>query len=338
VAPRRRSVARSATSGARAPIRGYDNWTIAEMQKRLARRSPEELQALLVYERASRRRKGAIEALARVIALQGGRSAGKPKARRTRAGRPASPATARRSVAPPPEPRATRTMTAEVVAEAVSLAEGRELDRAALLDKLSEYLEHERNGVKLYELGLEKIDDEEQRDRLEEFLEQTRLHAEVLAGMLRSLGGNPDERSPSAELDHERNAAVREVEADGEVGRIDYFQNLAIQEFVCHASWELLMRCTHAIQDEEVKRVLEEKTASIEDEEDEHYRWALKQATDLTVARLFRAPQEAEASAESVDEVEIEETAEERADEAHEAEDAAAEESEDDEDEEHDAA
>src|SRR3954470_8620688 len=53
--------------GAKAPIRGYDNWTIGELRQKLSRRGPEELKSLLGYEKGGRNRKGAIDAIKPVL-------------------------------------------------------------------------------------------------------------------------------------------------------------------------------------------------------------------------------------------------------------------------------
>src|SRR5690242_3428613 len=53
--------------GASAPVRGYDNWTIGELRQKLARRSAEELDSLLGYEKGGRKRKGAIDAIKRAL-------------------------------------------------------------------------------------------------------------------------------------------------------------------------------------------------------------------------------------------------------------------------------
>ena len=88
--------------------------------------------------------------------------------------------------------------------ELVAAPELGPFDRRRLMDLLSEFLQHERSAVELYELGLEKDLSEEQRERIEEFLEQTRRHVDILSTIISALGGDKDLLSPEAELDREK--------------------------------------------------------------------------------------------------------------------------------------
>ena len=62
-----------------------------------------------------------------------------------------------------------------------------------LKDFLSEMLAVERGGVKFYEKALSELSHEELRDRLEEFLEETRRHVELCEEMVGAAGGDPDD-------------------------------------------------------------------------------------------------------------------------------------------------
>src|SRR5207248_904846 len=121
-------------------------------------------------------------------------------------------------------------------------AGGGGVDREALFDRLSEFLEHERNVAQVYELGLEKVEDEEQRDRLEEFLGEARGHVEALTEIVRKLGGNPDQLSESAELDRQKARALIEVDAPDDAGLLNYFQTLAMFTLADYMNWRILRR------------------------------------------------------------------------------------------------
>jgi rubrerythrin len=268
-----------------APIRGYDNWTIGEMQRKLGRRSVSELRSLLQYEKGSRKRKGALDAIERALAAHGGPSATEP---RRAAKRPAA-----KAPSPKPEKPSKGLIGGIVerigqrVSEALGVRPRGALDLEKLLDRLSEFLEHERGGRKLYELGLEKVEDEEQRDRIAEFLEQTRRHEEILTGMIQELGGSVSLLSESAELDRRRSEALFEVDVEGEVGLLTFFQNLVIAELTCQMNWNFLSSALDEIDDEEVRGVLEPSVSEVGDEEDEHFRWAQKQLEACSLALLF---------------------------------------------------
>lgn len=234
----------------RAPIRGYDAWKVGDVARRLGRRTAGELASLLAYERATKDRKGAVDAIERALT----RLAGKAPVR----------------------------TPARVVAGT--------FDRARFLERCSEFLEHERSGVRLYELGLQRVDDEDRRDHIEQFLDETRGHVRLLTSLIRELGGDPDERSESAELDREKTEALIETgDVDGDAGLLSYFESLMIAEFVDHANWALLEKLSSVIDDDEVKVLLEGRVAQVQDEEAQHYRWAMKQVEDLSLRSMFAA-------------------------------------------------
>lgn len=285
-------------TSSRAPIRGYDNWTVGEMQKKLGRRTRDELVALRDYEKGSRHRKGALDAIERAIerASEGTKGHGGSR-------RPSGRAGASRSRTQPGSRRGGVSGFVESIQRRVGQALGSApegtLDRQVFMDRLSEFLEHERGGAKIYELGLEKVEDEEQRERIQEFLDQTRRHEEILTGVIQELGGNPDQLSESAELDRQKSEALVEVDAEGEVGLLNFFQSLFIAELTCHMNWEFLSKCVRYCDDEEVRSVLDPHVSGIEDEEDEHVNWARKQLEECSMKMAFRSGETEAASEET---------------------------------------
>lgn len=241
--------------------------------------------------------------------VRGGR--GGPSSRGGRGGKRAKSPPGSSSKRSPGRPAAERRTTVTSIVESIqrrvsealgsARPEGR-FDRRALMDRLSEFLEHERGGAKLYELGLEKFDDDEPRDRIQEFLDQTRRHEEILTGIILELGGHPDALSESAELDRQKSEALLEADAEGEVGRLNFFQNLFLAELTCHMNWEFLATCLRGIDDEEVRAVLEPHVLAIEDEEDEHVNWAKKQLEECSLSMVFRAGDDAGDDAAEVEE------------------------------------
>lgn len=303
--------------GARAPIRGYDNWTIGELRQKLARRTPEELKQLLAYEKGGRKRKGALDSIKRVLADLA--DTGKP-ARKAKKSKRTSARSSRKGVelgAVIERVREGVQSGMKKVRELVGMGKPKgAFSREAFMDRLSEFLEHERNGAKLYEVGLAKDEiTEEQRGRLEEFSEQTKRHIDILSTIIIALGGDPDLLSAPAELNRQKASGLIETDVSGEVGVLNYFQNLMIAEFVDHRNWELLTKMKGKIDDEEVAQVLDEHIENVEDEEDEHYRWAMKQVEDLSVANLFSEGAEERDEPEATEESEVEEEDESTSDE-----------------------
>jgi hypothetical protein len=234
-----------------APTRGYDAWTVVEMRRRLVRRPVEELRALLRYERATRARWGALHAIERALELAIVKE------------RPASRG---------PAPGATEAAGA--------------LDQRALEGRLSELLEHERGTARLCELGLEKLDDVDLRERLAEILEQTRARADALGATIRALGGEPEELSESAELEHQRGEALLDVDAETDAGRLVFFENLYLAQVVSHVGWEVLAKAVARAGDDEVTSLLAPYVEA-PGEEDERARWARRQLSEYALAVLF---------------------------------------------------
>jgi hypothetical protein len=187
----------------------------------------------------------------------------------------------------------------EDVRELASLA-GEELgtfSKPRFMDRLSEFLEHERNAAKLYELGLEKEMSDEQRERLQDFLAQTRRHIEILTAAIADLGGDPEELSQAAQLNRLSWTALVETDAEGPLGVLDFFQRLVLAEYVDYMNWRFLSELVRRVDDPRIASVLERYLREVQDEEVEHFRWTEKQIERLSVADAFSAIAEPEAQA-----------------------------------------
>lgn len=292
-------------TGATAPIRGYDNWTVGELRQKLARRSAEELKELLKYEKSTRSRKGAVEAIERVLSdvnESSGSRGKKGSSGRGSQGRSSEGRGEGESGGVVEMMKGGVRAGMQKVRELVGMPAEQlgTFEKECFMERLSEFLEHERNGAKLYELGLEKEGvTEEQRERLQEFFEQTRRHIDILTTIITALGGDPEELSEPAKLNRTKAEGLLEADTDGEGAVLNFFQNLMIAEFVDHQNWSFLKKAKGMIDDEEVSQVLDEHVEDIEGEEDEHYRWAMKQVENLSVLDLFSGgAEEAEESGE----------------------------------------
>ena len=292
-------MARSRTKerSASAPIRGYDNWTIGELQRKLARRTKDELESLLDYEKGGRKRKGAVDAIKRVLADIAGVEPKRSKKGKPSKSSPKARSSKKRGV--PIGEMVERVRSGVQSGMKSGMKKVRELvgltpeplgtfSRQAFMARLSEFLEHERNGARLYELGLSKEGmTEEQLERLAEFSEQTTRHIDILSTIIVALGGDPDDLSEAAQLNRQKSAGLIDTDAEGETGILNYFQNLMIAEFVDHMNWELLTKVRAKTDDEEVAQLLDRHIENIEDEEDEHYRWAMRQVENLSTMCIF---------------------------------------------------
>ncbi len=93
-----------------------------------------------------------------------------------------------------------------------SSGHGFEPNRDWLKDFLSEMLAVERGGVMFYEKALNELSHEDLRDRLEEFLEETKHHVELCEQMLDAAEGDANEMSPGAKAAQEKAEGLLSVE------------------------------------------------------------------------------------------------------------------------------
>jgi bacterioferritin (cytochrome b1) len=168
-------------------------------------------------------------------------------------------------------------------------------NKAMVVNVLSERLEFERNGVKLYDTIIEKME-RSGEDRIERMLGQMREHrdeeqehAEWLAAQIRSLGGNPSKNSELADLAARESKGIEEVVTqDEELPHL--FHALLGAELVDAAGWDLLIELAEEAEDDEALSELEAR----KDEEDEHLefvkRAVLAFSSEMVLGREMEMP------------------------------------------------
>lgn len=270
---RRRQRAREA-----APIRGYEKLSVGALRERLRRKSPEELRLLLRHEQATKKRRSAIDLIRRELERRRG---------------PARAAAKKRSRAAPlarrvPERYATVEQVIETELARRVGPEARPFAREALLEKLSELLQVEKDGLALYDLGLEKFRHREDvLDRLTQLRDQSAKHVRILRELIAELGGDPDYVSHFARIAHECVRPFFETDRPGPAGEARYLENVVLAETRDRANWTWLRAIAERIDDERLARRLSEVAEEIEREEAQHVSWAQAQATVAAVEAFF---------------------------------------------------
>jgi rubrerythrin len=202
------------------------------------------------------------------------------------------------------------------------------MQRQVLMDKLSEFLMVEQCGFQLYTVVAARASDPMLRQRYEEFGRETAHHREVLVRLITRIGGDPNYVSPTARLAQWKSSKLLEssLAVDGlsqEEIEANDLENVLLAETKDHADWSLLQQMaqqmtqqgdqsggvTQAVEKVVVKVVdavtgdgndpidptmlgqaLQEAVAEVEQEEDEHLRWARETLAQMSMRMAVEGP------------------------------------------------
>lgn len=150
-----------------------------------------------------------------------------------------------------------------------------EMNQEQVHELLSQALETEMGGVLVYRTALRCAVNEALKEEWEEYLEQTEHHEEVLRGVFERLGLDPEADTPGRRVvRHIGEALVKAMEMALEAGD-PAAAELVAAECVVHAEtkdhldWELIGMLADKTTGE-MRQILKEAHAEVEDEEDEH--------------------------------------------------------------------
>jgi rubrerythrin len=149
------------------------------------------------------------------------------------------------------------------------------MKRDQLIELLYQALETEKGGVDVYRTALKCVQNEELREELEKYLEQTENHERVLTNVCVTLGVDPGAETPGrAVVRHIGQSLVEAMEMALASGPPEAAQLVAMEcvvhaETKDHLNWELLGEALESLKGDE-KKALAEAHEAIEEEEDEH--------------------------------------------------------------------
>jgi hypothetical protein len=131
----------------------------------------------------------------------------------------------------------------------------------------------------------------EWRERYEEFLAQTEDHVRILAELTTQIGGDPRYVSPQARMTEFTNTKMMESilldgSVDGLTRELTMLEAVLLAEQKCHANWELLKQFAGQSPDSSFSQPIQEAVEQVEDQEDEHVRWALETRQETILAQL----------------------------------------------------
>ena len=140
---------------------------------------------------------------------------------------------------------------------------------------LYQSLETELGGVQIYTTALKCVENEDLKEEWQEYLEQTKTHVKVVAGVLQKLGLDPDEETPGRKVvRHIGEALVTSMEMALSEGGPGAAQLVATEAVVLaetkdHHNWHLIGEVIKNAKGELAKS-LKEAHEQVESEEDEH--------------------------------------------------------------------
>lgn len=160
-----------------------------------------------------------------------------------------------------------------------------------LANMLSAFMAHERCGVHLYRTAAGMTEFPEWRNKYEEFLAQTEDHVRILSELIEEIGGDPMYVSPQARMTEFVNTKLMEpILLEGSVDsltrELTMLESVLLAERKCHANWELLGVLARQLPDSDPAQAMLQAVEQVEDQEDEHVRWAQQQWQQTLLAHL----------------------------------------------------
>jgi hypothetical protein len=150
------------------------------------------------------------------------------------------------------------------------------VDMPHLKELLLQSLEHERAGVEVYETAIRCAVSEDLKQQWSQYLEQTRLHVEILQGVLHRLEIDAEQQSPGRRIVRSLgNALVMAMETakaaggDPTAAQIVACECIVLAETKDHMNWELMTKCAEELGGKQ-KQALQEACELVEEQEDEH--------------------------------------------------------------------
>ncbi|MBV8772209.1 MAG: ferritin-like domain-containing protein [Deltaproteobacteria bacterium] len=165
------------------------------------------------------------------------------------------------------------------------------VDRALLMEKLSEFLAVEKGGVKLYEAAIPQVRNPDVLTRFREFHQQTRKHVDILTRVIGALGGDPMHMSAGARVAEEKaQALLKTMSTPDSLGpdevEVNAIENIVIAETKDHADWQLLSHLARRSSDPKIRDILKPAVDEVEPEEDQHLSWTSEQMAQLSLISL----------------------------------------------------
>ena len=140
---------------------------------------------------------------------------------------------------------------------------------------LLQALETELGGVQVYETALRCVKNDDLRKEFQEYHEQTTKHVEIVTGVVKAFGLDPNQQTPGRAVVHHIGASLVKAmemalsEGPPEAAELVACECVALAETKDHLNWELLGEVAKRTTGDPGK-ALKEAYKEVEDQEDEH--------------------------------------------------------------------
>jgi len=154
-------------------------------------------------------------------------------------------------------------------------ATGEPLNTAETVELLYQALETEKGGVQIYTTALRCAVNEDLRKEWTEYLEQTKQHVQIVAGVLRQMNLDVDTETPGRKIvRHIGESLVKAMEMalrgpDLRAAQLVAAECVTLAETKDHLNWELIGELAKNASGE-LNAALKEAHDQVEPEEDEH--------------------------------------------------------------------
>ena len=149
-----------------------------------------------------------------------------------------------------------------------------------LADLLSACLMHEQCGLHLYRTAISMTTKDNLREKYEEFGAETEEHIRIFEELIAACGGQPGYVSPAARLVEALDSKMHEAAillpdgADEATLELAILEAVVLAETKCHADWSLIQQLAAELPDGIARTAFQNAVDQVEDQEDEHIRWA----------------------------------------------------------------
>lgn len=149
------------------------------------------------------------------------------------------------------------------------------MEQQQIQELILQSLEHERGGKLVYETALECAVNDELREELEKYLEQTETHIDELEGVCAEMEIDTEMETPGRKIVRSLGAALvaamKEAQAAGDPAAAELVacECVVLAETKDHLDWELLRACSEKMKGKKGE-ALKAAVEAVEDQEDEH--------------------------------------------------------------------
>lgn len=163
---------------------------------------------------------------------------------------------------------------------AESFLAGTGLNGPFMADLLSSFLMHEQCGLHLYRTAMTLTNNDMLRRRYEEFGNETLEHIRIFEELIAACGGESGYVSPAARMTEALDTKMHEAAvglpdgADEATLELAILETVVLAETKCHSDWSLIQQLTAKMPEGEARTVFQSAVDQVEQQEDEHIRWA----------------------------------------------------------------